>query len=103
LHPGIAASDVVIANLDGSDSDSGTSFECGYAFAIGKPVLGIRTDFRISEDRGLNAMLSQSCADLIYFPSTDESISAFAAKIVESLTKVVHYEHAEPAASRFSD
>jgi nucleoside 2-deoxyribosyltransferase len=85
---GIAGSDVLVANLDGSDSDSGTSFECGYAFAIGKPVLGVRTDLRVSEDRGLNAMLSQSSADLIYFPSTDESIDELGKLILEGLQKI---------------
>jgi nucleoside 2-deoxyribosyltransferase len=88
---GIAESDIIVANLDGSDSDSGTSFECGYAFAIGKPVLGVRTDFRASEDRGLNAMLSQSCADLIYFPSTNESIGALGALIIQKLEAIVRY------------
>jgi len=88
---GIAESDVVVANLDGSDSDSGTSFECGYAFAIGKPVLGVRTDLRASEDRGLNAMLSQSCADLINFPSTNESTNTLGKLIFQKLEAVVRY------------
>jgi nucleoside 2-deoxyribosyltransferase len=85
---GITRSDVVVANLDGADSDSGTSFECGYAFALGKPVLGLRTDLRASEDRGLNAMLSQSSADLIYAPSINESSSELAAAILERLRKI---------------
>lgn len=85
---GIAGSDVVVANLDGGDSDSGTSFECGYAFAIAKPVLGVRTDLRVSEDRGLNAMLSQSSAELIYFPSTNESIEGLGTLIFERLQKI---------------
>jgi len=100
---GIARSDVVVANLDGSDSDSGTSFECGYAFAIGKPVLGVRTDFRASEDRGLNAMLSQSCADIVYFPSTNESISELGALISENLEKVVRHGKSQPTAAGFRD
>ena len=33
---GIDASDVLVAILDGPDSDSGTCFECGYAFSKGK-------------------------------------------------------------------
>jgi nucleoside 2-deoxyribosyltransferase len=88
---GIADSDVIVANLDGSDSDSGTCFECGYAFAIGKPVLGVRTDLRASEDSGLNAMLSQSCADLIHFPSTNESIGVLGALISQKLEAIVRY------------
>jgi nucleoside 2-deoxyribosyltransferase len=94
---GIAESDVVVANLDGSDSDSGTSFECGYAFAIGKPVLGVRTDLRASEDRGLNAMLSQSCAALINFPSTNESTRELGQVIIQKLDAVVRYARPQSA------
>jgi nucleoside 2-deoxyribosyltransferase len=85
---GISHSDAVVAVLDGSDADSGTSFECGYAYAIGKPVLGVRTDFRGSEDRGLNAMLSQCCSDLLYFPSVEEKIEVLAHAIVERLARL---------------
>ncbi len=56
--------DLVIAILDGPDADSGTSFECGYAFAKNTPVLGIRTDLRFGgddKDRAANLMLSESC------------------------------------------
>ena len=38
--------DVILANLDGADADSGTCWECGYAFKAGVPILGIRTDIR---------------------------------------------------------
>jgi nucleoside 2-deoxyribosyltransferase len=40
----------VIAILDGTDVDSGTAAEIGYAFARGKPILGYRSDFRLSAD-----------------------------------------------------
>ena len=43
--------DVVIASMDGPDPDSGTAWECGYAFGKGKPVVCYRTDFRISATR----------------------------------------------------
>ena len=46
----IAESDAVLAILDGSDVDSGTSAEIGYAAGIGVPVVGLRTDSRISGD-----------------------------------------------------
>lgn len=42
----IDRSDFVIAILDGTDVDSGVACEIGYAFAKGKPVLGLRTDWR---------------------------------------------------------
>jgi len=42
--------DAVIAVLDGTDVDSGTAAEIGYAFAKAKPILGYRGDFRLSAD-----------------------------------------------------
>jgi nucleoside 2-deoxyribosyltransferase len=47
---GIDRSDAVLAVLDGTDVDSGTAAEIGYAFAKGKPILGYRGDFRLSAD-----------------------------------------------------
>jgi nucleoside 2-deoxyribosyltransferase len=55
--------DVVVAILDGSDPDSGTAWECGFAYAKGIPILGLRTDFRFGGDDGevgVNLMLSRS-------------------------------------------
>jgi len=37
---------IVVALLDGQDVDSGTCIELGYAYALGKKVFGIITDFR---------------------------------------------------------
>jgi nucleoside 2-deoxyribosyltransferase len=42
---GIDWADVVVANMDGPDPDSGTSWECGYAYRK-KPVILFRTEFR---------------------------------------------------------
>lgn len=38
--------DVVVAVLDGVDVDSGVAFEIGFAVALGKPVVGFKTDHR---------------------------------------------------------
>lgn len=38
--------DAMLAVLDGSDVDSGTASEIGYAFARGKFIVGYRGDFR---------------------------------------------------------
>lgn len=46
----IDASAAVLAVLDGSDVDSGTAAEIGYAFARGKPIVGYRDDFRLAGD-----------------------------------------------------
>lgn len=55
--------DVIVACMDGPDPDSGTAWECGYAYAKGKPVVCYRTDFRITGDTAgapYNLMLSES-------------------------------------------
>jgi nucleoside 2-deoxyribosyltransferase len=49
---GIDWADVVVANMDGPDPDSGTCWECGYAFGK-KAIVLFRTDFRVGyEIRG---------------------------------------------------
>lgn len=66
----IKAMDAVVAIFDGPDVDSGTAFECGYAYAIGKPIIGVRTDLRSNgEEKGLNTMLSRCCQQFVYVPA----------------------------------
>lgn len=43
---------LLVACLDGSDVDSGTAAEVGYAAALGIRCLGLRTDLRESGERG---------------------------------------------------
>ena len=53
--------DIIIAVIDGADADSGTSWEIGYAFAKGKKIISLRTDFRrVGNDELVNLMLEQS-------------------------------------------
>lgn len=73
--------DVIVAILDGSDADSGTCWECGYAYARGKRIIGVRTDLRGSEDEGLNAMLRRTCETVIYYPASKEDIASLAQEI----------------------
>jgi nucleoside 2-deoxyribosyltransferase len=47
---GIDGCGIVLAILDGTDVDSGTAAEIGYATAKGKQIVGLRTDFRLSAD-----------------------------------------------------
>ena len=57
----LEAADYVVANLDGADVDAGTAWEIGYAFARGKPIIGIRTDRRVLEPWArVNLMIAQS-------------------------------------------
>src|SRR5216683_4374988 len=44
---GLEGAEVVVANMDGSDPDSGTCWECGYAYKK-KPIIVFRTDFRVA-------------------------------------------------------
>jgi len=54
-------SDVVVAVLDGVDVDSGVAFEVGYAVALGKTVVGLKTDHRsFSKVEEVNLMLEVS-------------------------------------------
>lgn len=54
-------SDVVVSIIDGADADSGTSWEMGYAYARGKTVIALRTDFRhVGAGEHVNLMLEQS-------------------------------------------
>lgn len=46
----IRAAAGVLAVLDGTDVDSGTASEIGFAFALGLPIVGLRTDVRTSGD-----------------------------------------------------
>lgn len=58
---GIENSDILVAVIDGADVDSGTAWEIGFAFAKGKPLLGLRTDFRTLGIEGtVNLMIERS-------------------------------------------
>ena len=63
--------DMVVACMDGPDPDSGTAWECGYAYAKGKPIVCFRTDFRISGDTEgapYNLMLTESATARVEVP-----------------------------------
>ncbi len=54
-------SGIIVAVLDGVDVDSGTAWEIGYAYSKGKPVFGLRTDFRTLGIEGkVNLMIERS-------------------------------------------
>jgi nucleoside 2-deoxyribosyltransferase len=63
--------DMVVACMDGADPDSGTAWECGYAYAKGKPIVCYRTDFRVTgdtKDAPYNLMLSESATARLEAP-----------------------------------
>ena len=56
---GLDKCDVLVAVLNGSDLDSGTAWEIGYAYSRKIKIIGIIDDIRISKDR-LNVMIANS-------------------------------------------
>ena len=90
--PGIFANDVggldwadgLVAMMDGSDPDSGTCWEVGYAYGMKKAIVLVRTDIRLSGSVGdYNPMLTQSATARIDLPgaSTTEVIGAILAAL----------------------
>jgi nucleoside 2-deoxyribosyltransferase len=67
---GLEWSEAVVANMDGPDPDSGTCWECGYAYKR-KRIILYRTDFRRAGDAGaspFNLMLSESADFVLNLP-----------------------------------
>jgi nucleoside 2-deoxyribosyltransferase len=77
--------DAVLAVLDGTDVDSGTASEIGYAFAKGKPILGYRGDFRLSSDN--EGSLVNLQVEYFIRQSGGEIIARFA-DLSRALTKI---------------
>ena len=84
----LAEADVVLALLDGADADSGVAFEAGRAIGMGKPVLGVRTDYRQSQIKGLNVMLAEGCTDVLCHFSFNERLDDLADAIVARIEKL---------------
>jgi nucleoside 2-deoxyribosyltransferase len=80
-------STVVVGIMDGSDPDSGTAWEIGYAFAKGTPIILLRTDFREwggrTGDAPYNLMLTESATEHIELaiPTVDEAADALVAAL----------------------
>lgn len=81
----ILNSDVVVAILDGPDVDAGTCVEIGYAYAYGKPIIGVRTDLRASEDRGVNLMVSKACTEVIWLRNSSTELDHVLTEIIRAI------------------
>jgi nucleoside 2-deoxyribosyltransferase len=81
---------VVLANMDGSDPDSGTCWECGYAYGRGKPIIVFRTDSRVAAgSKGpYNLMLTQSADIEIHLPSAKAKMEDLILKILDALKEL---------------
>jgi len=83
--------DMIVACMDGPDPDSGTAWECGYAFATGKPIVCYRTDFRVSGDSKsapYNLMLSESATARFEVPFRTKS-AEFQQRLLEHITRAL--------------
>ncbi|SRR5258708_7655362 len=77
---GVDWAEVVVPNMDGPDPDSGTCWECGYAYRK-KPVIVFRTDFRAGDEPGtapFNLMLTESATRFLDLVFKDEEKRNFA-------------------------
>lgn len=85
----IENADMVLAVLDQADADSGTCWECGYAYKAMRPIIGLRTDIRKAADdpSGVNLMLSQSCARFLAVPYEKRDDLAW---VANQLAELIH-------------
>lgn len=85
---GMHWAEVIVANVDGPDPDSGTCWECGYAYRR-KPIVVYRTDFRRAgdaENSPFNLMISQSANQVIVAPLA--SPQQIADKVCDALRRL---------------
>jgi nucleoside 2-deoxyribosyltransferase/predicted secreted protein len=76
----LKTADMLVAIVDGADADSGTSWEMGYASALGKKVIGLRTDFRRSgKNEKVNLMLEESA---VVVTSTDNLLEIIKSPLI---------------------
>jgi nucleoside 2-deoxyribosyltransferase len=74
-------SDVAVAVLDGVEVDSGVAFEMGFAKALGKPIIGLKTDYRtFSLMEEVNLMLEVSMRNIC--ETIDEVMSTLKSGLV---------------------
>ena len=99
---GIDWCEVVLANMDGPDPDSGTAWECGYAFGR-KAIVVFRTDFRAAEEPGkapFNLMLSESATRCLDLAASDKDLvvdfKTVAAAILRALAELTQTDLQRP-------
>jgi nucleoside 2-deoxyribosyltransferase len=90
---GIGKAKAVVAIFDGADVDSGTAWECGYAYKLGRPVIGVRTDIRAGGDdpkAAINLMLSLCCYRTLMIPGECRADAEWvASRIVDALKEAL--------------
>lgn len=88
---GVRRADVMVAVLDGPDVDSGTALEMGIAYERDIPIIGVRSDFRDSQERGVNLVVARACTQMLREMSFGENVDQLArdlaGKIVAALKR----------------
>jgi len=79
-------SEVVVGIMDGPDPDSGTAWEIGYAYATRRPIILLRTDFRLNVEMDAapyNLMLTESATEHLELPlaTADDAADAVTAAL----------------------
>jgi nucleoside 2-deoxyribosyltransferase len=89
---GVRSAEAVVAILDGADPDSGTCFECGLAFALGIPIVAVRTDFRAGGDAlpgqklaTINLMLAQAASAIVNLPDPATTFDVLLSAVISAL------------------
>jgi nucleoside 2-deoxyribosyltransferase len=84
---GIDWADALVAIMDGPDPDSGTAWECGYAYGK-KPIILVRTDFRAQtgDAAPYNPMLTESATIRLDLPFA--SMSRVKAEVLDALGRL---------------
>lgn len=90
---GIEQSNIILAVFDQADPDSGTCWECGYAYKLGHPIIGLKTDIRGLGDTPedpVNLMLSRSCNKFIKLPyARRDDLLGIAKEIVQEVKYLI--------------
>jgi nucleoside 2-deoxyribosyltransferase len=87
-------SDVIIAALEGTDPDSGASWECGAAYIAEIPIIGIRSDFRKAGDcegSPVNLQVGFSVNEWVFIKHSDD-MTVTAGKIFNAVMKVTGHD-----------
>ncbi len=84
---GMDAADVIVANLDGADGDSGTSFEVGYNYGK-KPIICYRTDLRKDDQFSGNLMAIWAADIALNVSATHYTVARIAVELDQAIENV---------------
>ena len=89
-------SDAVVAMVDGSDVDSGTAWELGYAYAKGIPSMCVRSDMRQAEaGESVNIMIGHGAERIVDCSSYRGTVAEAVGHIIVELGEMLDGKTAE--------